>query len=127
MRRRSGTVGWAVALALLTAATWWAWLGWDTEYYVDPVTGDTNGPYRSWQVAGCVLCLAVLAVVGGALLPPWVVAPIMTVVFTACWAARAASDDSSGLWVVGAVAVFIGVGVGSTVLSGAVWLVRRRR
>ncbi len=32
------------------AACWWAWLGRDDEYYTDPVTGYSQGPYRPRQV-----------------------------------------------------------------------------
>jgi len=53
-----------LGLVGLTVALWWAWLGRDTGYQVDPVTGATSGPYQVWQVVGCVLCLAVLATVG---------------------------------------------------------------
>jgi len=45
-------------LAAVAAALWWAWMGWDEEYYTDPATG----PYRPWQVIGCVLSLVVVAV-----------------------------------------------------------------
>ena len=38
-------------LALFAAAMWFAWLGWDQEYYL--VDGVAQGPYRAWQVLGC--------------------------------------------------------------------------
>ncbi|GAA4263126.1 hypothetical protein GCM10022255_104850 [Dactylosporangium darangshiense] len=113
-----------LAVAAATAATWWLWLGWDTGYQVDPVTGAMSGPYQGWQVIGCVLCLGAIAAVGGWLLSPWLVAPTMTVTFTAVWSADAARDET-GLWAVGAVLVFIGMGVGATVLSTGAWLTAR--
>jgi hypothetical protein len=115
----------SVSLAAATVVTWWAWLGRDTEYRVDPVTLTESGPYEAWQVAGCVLTLAVIAVAAGLVFAPWLVAGVMTVSFTAVWAARAATSDESGLWLVGAIGVLIGMAIGSTVLSVAAWAVRR--
>ncbi|MGC5020862.1 hypothetical protein [Micromonospora sp. DT47] len=117
----------ALILAAATVGTWWAWLGWDTGYATDPETGATTGPYQPWQVAGCVLTLALLAAVAGWWLRPWLVAPVMTVAFTGAWAAHAAATDASGLWAVGAVMVLVGMGVGTTVVSAGAHLVRRRR
>ena len=53
-------MGAAVALGLLAAAMWFAWLGWDDDYYL--TKGVEEGPYRAWQVVGCGLCVAALAV-----------------------------------------------------------------
>ncbi|MFG3686596.1 hypothetical protein [Micromonospora sp. NPDC047740] len=115
-------------LAAATVGAWWAWLGWETGYTVDPATGATSGPYAVWQVAGCVLTLALIAAVGGWWRGPWLVAPVMTVAFTAAWARHAASTDATGLWAVGAALVAIGTAIGSTLVSaGAGWLRRRRR
>ncbi|TYC25155.1 hypothetical protein FXF52_06515 [Micromonospora sp. MP36] len=114
-------------IAAATVGAWWAWLGWETGYTVDPRTGATSGPYAVWQVAGCVLTLALIAGVGGWWRGPWLVAPVMTVAFTAVWARHAASIDDTGLWAVGAALVAIGTAIGSTVVSaGAGWLRRRR-
>jgi hypothetical protein len=104
-------------VAVLTVAAWWLWLGWDTQYQTDPVTGATSGPYEAWQVVGCVLSLAVIAVVGGLLMRPWLVVLAMTGAFTVSWSWAAASTDDSGLWPVGAVLVVIGLGFGSAVVS----------
>lgn len=123
IRTATGTVG----LAALTAATWWAWLGWDTEHDVDPTSGEVSGPYQAWQVIGCVCCLGVLAVVGALLLRPWIAAPIVTLVFTGCWAAAAANTDDSGLWAVGAILVLLGTAAGSTALGTVAWRARHRR
>ena len=49
----------------------------------------------------------------------------MTVGFTGAWVVRAATSDESGLWVVGAIGVFVGTAIGSTVVSVLVWAVRR--
>lgn len=108
-------------LAGLTFATWWSWLGSDTTYQVDPVTGNRTGPYEPWQVAGCVLCLVVLAVAGTMIrLHRWVVVVVMSVVFTVAWSGAAISADRSGMWGVGALMVAIGMVAGSyAVVSGA--------
>jgi hypothetical protein len=132
VRRRPLTelVG-AFAVAAATAATWWAWLGWDDEYQTDPVTGQATGPYEAWQVAGCVLCLLAIAVVGALTLRPWLAPAVLTVTFTGVWSWHAGATDSSGLWLVGAVLVFGGLAWGSTLVSTAAWagrrLLRRRR
>jgi len=124
MTATRNTLG-AIGTAAATVGAWWAWLGWDTESRTDPVTLTESGPYEPWQVAGCVLTLAAIAVVAGLLLAPWLVAPVMTIAFTAAWTVQAAAGDESGLWVVGAVGVLIGMAIGTTVLSVAAWAVRR--
>lgn len=117
----------AAGLAVATVALWWAWLGWDTGYDTDPATGVTSGPYQVWQVAGCVLSIAVVAAVAGALLRPWFVVPVMAVTFTVCWSVRAATGDDTGMWPVGAFLVLVGTAAGTAVVSTAAWLVTRRR
>jgi hypothetical protein len=104
-------------LAVLTVAAWWLWLGRDTTYQTDPVTGVATGPYEAWQVIGCVLSLVAIAVVGAWVLPPWTVIVAMTVSFTLVWSWAAAVADETGLWLVGAVLVAVGMAAGSTVLS----------
>ncbi|MGW5669184.1 hypothetical protein [Micromonospora sp. NPDC003776] len=113
-------------LAAATVGTWFAWLSWNTGYRIDPETGARSGPYAVWQVAGCVLTLAVVAAAGGWWLSPWLVAPVMTVAFTVPWAVQAASIDGSGLWVVGATLVLIGTAAGSGVVSLGTHLLHRR-
>lgn len=113
-------------LATATVGTWLAWLSWNTGYQVDPETGATSGPYAVWQVAGCVLTLAVVAAAGGWWLSPWLVAPVMAVAFTVPWAVQAASTDGSGLWAVGATLVLIGTAAGGGVVSLGTHLIRRR-
>ncbi|MER6446930.1 hypothetical protein [Streptomyces venezuelae] len=96
----------ALALAMMAAAAWAAWLGWDQHRDVQP-DGSQTGPYEAWQVIGLGLTLLV---------------PV-------CWAAyrgRAAgvvvgvtagltgaaaydwSDDASGLFVIGVGMVMVG-------------------
>ncbi|MGD9990753.1 hypothetical protein [Pseudonocardia sp.] len=118
----------AAALAVASAACWWAWAAWDTTHQVDPVTGTTSGPYAGWQIAGCVLSLTVVTAVAGTRLPVWVVVPTVTVAFTAAWAWTAAGD-ASGLWAVGAVMVACATFLGSAFVAGCAVPVRwaRRR
>ncbi|WP_434741208.1 hypothetical protein [Micromonospora sp. SH-82] len=117
----------APLLALVTAGVWWAWLGWDNGYRVDPATGDMTGPYAPWQVVGCVISLAVVAAAAGWVLSPWLVVPVMTAAFTIAWSQNAAATDDSGLWAVGAVLVLVGMASGATLISSGSQLLRGRR
>lgn len=114
----------SVMLAFLAASCWWAWMAWDHSYQVDPATGETSGPYEAWQVIGCVLCLVLVGVVATMRLPVWIVVPIMTVGFTGAWSWTATGVDDSGLWLVGAVYVFVGMFVGTAMVSGVTAVVR---
>ncbi|MFI7658049.1 hypothetical protein ACIBTW_04095 [Micromonospora parva] len=113
-------------LAAATVGAWLLWLAWDTRYTVDAQTGASSGPYEAWQVIGCVLTLVLLAGFAGTRLSPWLVAPVMTVAFTAVWSWRAAGTDDSGLWVVGGILVLVGMAVGSTLVSLAGRRIGRR-
>ncbi|MYW00910.1 hypothetical protein [Streptomyces sp. SID3343] len=102
-----------LALAVWAIAAWAAWLGWDQHRDVH-ADGSTTGPYEAWQVIGLVLTL--LAPVYWAASRRLVTAAVLgtTTGLTAAayydW-----SDDSSGLFVVGAGLVM----VGSLVVTGA--------
>jgi hypothetical protein len=117
------------ALLLATAAgaaAWFVWMAWDTTYQIDPVSGQASGPYEAWQVIGCAVTLVAVAVVTGLLLPhPWLSALVITAAFTLAWSRTASNEDATGLWLVGAVMAFVGVGVASTVFCYAAALVRR--
>ncbi len=123
--RRTGrprqAIGTAV-VAVLSAATWFAWMGWDQQYQVD-AAGVTSGPYEAWQVAGCALTLIALfagAARAGVRLP--LVSAALTVGFTVAWTAQAARDET-GLFAVGAVLVLTGLAAATALASGAVlWL-----
>lgn len=111
----------AIGLALLSAAMWFAWLGWDDEYHL--VDGEQQGPYQAWQVIGCGASIALASVAAyvwtrGA----WsvVLLPVAAVVgFAVPWTVHAASTDDSGLYVVGLVLLVVGAGAGLTALLGA--------
>lgn len=110
----------ALALAIFAAAMWFAWLGWDDEYY--EVDGVAQGPYRAWQVLGCGLSIAVAAVLAqlwvrgvGAV---FVLAGAAAIGFAVPWTVHAAANDDSGLFVVGLVLLLVGAGGGLAVLLG---------
>lgn len=115
-----------VALGALTVGVWWVWLGSDTGYRIDPVTQASTGPYEAAQVIACVLCLLVLAVAASVLLPPWPVVVTMTVAFVAAWSINAAVRDGSGLWVVGAGLLTVGMAVGTALVAMATGAAQRR-
>lgn len=113
-------------VAVLSAACWLAWLGWDTQYRTDPVTGDVSGPYEAWQVAGCALSLLVVAVLAVRALGGWRAVVAVAVPFTLAWVATSAPRDDSGLWAVGAVLVLLGTAAGTAVVALVTRAVRRR-
>ncbi|MGK5740422.1 hypothetical protein [Micromonospora sp. URMC 103] len=129
-RRRSSsplfqTVG-PLLVALLSAASWYAWLGWDDEYRVDPVTGAVSGPYAVWQVLGCALTL--LAVFVAALLVgvrPVPAGAALTLAFSAAAAVTWARRDDSGLYVIGVGLLLVGLAAGTAVVSVLVRALRR--
>lgn len=110
--------GAAVVLALFAAAMWFAWLGWDQEYYL--VDGVAQGPYRAWQVLGCGLSISAAAVLAYLWAPSvwavFVLAAAADLGFAVAWSRDAASTDDSGLWVVGLLFLLVGSGLGLLVL-----------
>ncbi|GGV01624.1 hypothetical protein GCM10010182_18970 [Actinomadura cremea] len=112
-------------LAVAAAANWAAWLGWDQRYDLHP-DGRQTGPYQPWQVAGLVLVLVALTVAAAAFRHPVtaVAAPVLGTMTALCadW-----SDDSSGLWAVGALPAFVGLFTGALVATAVVYAVRQKR
>jgi hypothetical protein len=108
----------AVVLGLFAAVMWFAWLGWDHEYY--QVDGVAQGPYRAWQVVGCALSIAAAAVLAylrvRGVWAIFVLAAAANIGFAVPWTLDAASTDDSGLFVVGLLALLVGGGMGLTVL-----------
>lgn len=117
----------ALLAAVAAAATWFGWLGWESGYVTDPATGAVSGPYSVAQVAGCVVTLLVVGAVAGWSAAPWWVAPAITLAFTAAWTVDAAAGDDSGLFVVGAGLVLVGLALGSGLVCTLAWLLARRR
>lgn len=128
-RRGGRLVPTALGLALFTAGMWFAWLGWDHEYH--QVDGETQGPYRAWQVIGCGASIAVAAVVAHLRLRGTVAVVVLaaaaTAGFATPWSLDASATDDSGLWVVGLVFLLVGVGGGLGVLLGFTEAVARGR
>ncbi|GEA87838.1 hypothetical protein Q760_09400 [Cellulomonas cellasea DSM 20118] len=116
----------AVLVAVLAAACWFAWLAWDTTYQVDPATGAASGPYEAWQVLGCALSLAVVVVLGTVALGARATVVVTTLAFAVAWSVTASTDET-GLWMVGALLVLVGVAVGSTAVAAVTAAVLRRR
>jgi hypothetical protein len=116
----------AVVLAAATVLTWYLWLGRDDEYQID-ANGVASGPYTTGQVVGCVLTMMVLLVAAVLLKVHWLVAAgAMTIAFTVAWTAQAAATDETGLFGVGAVMVFVGSAIGTSVVAVLTHAVRRR-
>lgn len=117
----------AALLAVAPVVTWYAWLGHDTEYYLDEA-GNQAGPYTTMQVAGCVLTLVALLVAAVLLrVHPLVAAAAMTLAFTVAWTAHAAAEDETGLFLVGTILVFFGMAAGTTVVALIARALRRPR
>lgn len=104
------------ALAVVFAGAWFAFLGWDHEYY--EVDGVAQGPYQPWQVIACGAVIVLACTAAFAYLRRvWLLAviPVVAVVgFAVPWAARASQDDT-GLWVVGLLFLLVGGTMGLTV------------
>jgi len=131
--RKRGTefqVAGVLAVAILSALSWFAWMGWDHQYQVD--RGVPTGPYQTWQVAGCAVTL--LVVFAGALLAgvrPLLAAPALILAFTASWTVQAAGEDETGMYGVGTVALLLGLTAATALVAAVVvpvrasWLARR--
>ncbi|GLY03028.1 hypothetical protein [Actinoplanes sp. NBRC 101535] len=118
----------AAMVAALSAVTWFAWLGWDSEYQIDSATGTESGPYEAWQIAGCAVSLLILliaALLAGVRALP--ASAALTLGFTAAWTAQAARTDQTGLYMVGATMMVAGIGVASAIVSAIVIGLRDRR
>ncbi|MDR6172769.1 hypothetical protein QE364_001479 [Nocardioides zeae] len=119
-------LAWGIAVAVLAAAAWFGWMGWDDEYQVDAATNEISGPYEAWQVIGCVLTLLVLGVVAARRWRPFATAIVLSLAFTAAWSLTAAAEDETGLWGVGAVLVLVGTSVASLLVAAGVAAVGSR-
>lgn len=115
----------AVVLVVACFAAYWSWLGWDSTYQHDPLTGATSGPYETWQVVGCALSLLGLAVAAALARQAWTAVAVMPLAFTVAWAIPASSDDT-GLYLVGAVMVFLGMTLLGLLVAPAVQLLANR-
>lgn len=119
----------SVGVVLLAGAcfgAYWGWLGWDQTYQRDPVTGVASGPYEPWQVVGCVLSLALVAVVAGLVRQVAGAMVVMPIAFTIAWSIPAQASDDTGLWGAGAIMILMGMAVGVCVVTLASSFVRNR-
>ena len=116
--RRHVRYAWRVALPAVTSfVAWIGWLGWDHSYYYDAAVGAYQGPYRPWQVIGCVTTLLLASLIGGALLSPAIAALSVMLPFTVAWTMDAGVQDETGLFGVGAVMIGIGLFGGALLLA----------
>jgi hypothetical protein len=107
-----------LAVIAVTAGLWYAWMGWTP----------TDSDFHTWQVAGCLISLIVL-LVGAQLLGvrPWLAGPALVVTFTVVWTMWAARADDDGLFVIGSMMVFMGMGIGTALIAGATSLIQYNR
>ncbi|ANE02951.1 hypothetical protein [Corynebacterium crudilactis] len=100
---------------------WLAWLSWGG-YYTDAY-GQTQGPYRPWQVAACGITMVAATVILG-LWTRWTASgPFYTALgatagFSVAWGMDALPQDETGLSAFGLLLVVMGVGTGLTVVAG---------
>ncbi len=118
------------AYFLLVAAAalglWFAWLGWDTTYDVDPVTGSLSGPYSWWQVAGFVLSAGLFVFAARRFLPAPANVAATSLGVAGGFALSARADDS-GLAAIGVVLILIGSAAGAALLLVLARLIFGRR
>ncbi|MBC3761994.1 hypothetical protein ACUN7V_12335 [Quadrisphaera oryzae] len=116
--------------ALAGGLVWAVWLGWDRTASYDVVTGAVQSPYVTLQVVGCALSVGVLTGVLATRWSPVAVAAGVSAGFLVCWTVLAAAVDDSGLYLVGALLLAVGLAAGTS-LSAAVgrlvWKVRQHR
>jgi hypothetical protein len=111
-----------IATAAFSAATWFAWMGWDGSGGSDP----GNGSYHWWQIAGSGLSLAVVVVLATLTFrdrPQ--VALAATAGYTIAWSTAELPDD--GGLSVGLVLLVLGVGATSFALAYATEALRSQR
>ncbi|NEN76912.1 hypothetical protein G3T38_01335 [Nocardioides zeae] len=120
-------LAWGLGVAVLSAAAWFGWMGWDDEYQVDTATNQVSGPYEAWQVVGCVVTLLVVGVVAARWWRPFATATVLSLAFTVAWSVTAAAEDDTGLWGVGAVLVLVGTAAASLLVAAVVAAVATAR
>ena len=105
-----------ILCAAVSALLWMTWLGWDTQYSTDPVTGDSSGPYDAWQVLGLAVCAAAQVVWFRRHLPSWAICASVSAGITGA-AAFSFAQDESGLAAVGLGMMFLGSLAGTALVS----------
>lgn len=108
-----------VAVAVLISASWWAWLGWDTEQTLIPGTSSYEGPFEAWQVIGCGVCMVMTlagAVILGVRPVPAAIATVLS--FTISFAASAVLiGGGDGLLLIGLIMGLAGASSSSAVVA----------
>jgi len=108
----------SVVVAAATVAAFFAFLGRDTTKTLDAATGNETGPWSTAQVAGCLGVLLIVLVAAVLLrVHPLLAAAAMTVAFVVAWTVAAAASDETGLFLVGAVLIFLGLAAGTTLIA----------
>jgi hypothetical protein len=119
---------------VLGALTWGAWLGWDRTASYDVVTGTVQSPYVTLQVLGCALTVGIGTAVLAARRDPVAAAGGSALGFWVVWTVDAATQDDSGLFVIGSAMLAFGLVLGTALAAGvgvgvrvALDALRRRR
>ena len=116
-------------LAVITAAQYAAWLGWDQRYDVGP--GDVvSGPYQPWQVIGLTAGLGVLAAVAGWCRHAGAAMIAIPTTMTLCFSVDAATDSETygaSLWPIGAAMVAFAALAGVATVASLASLAGHRR
>ena len=107
----------AVVLAVVTAASWWAWMG------THEIWHGTDGPYQLWQGVGCGLTILLAGVLAAVLVHPLTLV-VVPFAFTVAWSATMFPGDDTGLAGVGAVMAFVGLSFASAVVAAVAVLAR---
>ncbi|XTZ14007.1 hypothetical protein ACQSSU_21160 [Micromonospora echinospora] len=115
-RRPARPVLWMVGLGVAAAVAYLAFLGWDREKDLDPVTGAETGPYEAWQVVGLALAVGALAFVAGRKHQVVALAAI-PVVLTLAFVITAVTGPEPGLWPIGAALMALGSAAGTAVMA----------
>jgi hypothetical protein len=103
--------------AVFGALTWGSWLGWDRTTSYDVITGTEQTPYVTLQVLGCALTVGVVTAVLAARWHPVAGAAGVSVGFWLAWTVDASTQDDSGLFMVGAVMLAVGLAAGTAVAA----------
>lgn len=101
-----------VGSALLASGLWAAFLGWDTQGWVEGTS--TKGPYTAPQVVAFVVVLAGAVTLLSRWRNPFAVATGVTAGVWVPFTVTAARSDDSGLWAVGSLFLLVGMVMGTT-------------
>ncbi len=119
----------AAALTVATVLNYAAWLAWDQERDLNPVTMAETGPYEAWQVIGAASVLALLAFAAGWRQHLLLAIVVIPTVFTMCFAVDAATDVTAdaNLWPIGAAALGAGTLLGTLLVAALASAARSAR